>query len=208
MHSQDSTTVFDLLRHGEPLGGSRFRGSLDDPLSERGWRQMREATAGEETWDRVLSSPLQRCQAFARALARERGIPLSLDPALQEIHFGDWEGRTGEEIERSDPGRLAAFWNNALENPPPGGETLTAFHQRVTGAWQHWRDALSGERVLLVCHGGVVRMILSAVLQSSPSAAMASLQVPYACRSRVRIDRSDYGVLSCLVQHGALPTPV
>lgn len=200
----ETTTLFDLIRHGEPRGGTRFRGSLDDPLSERGWQQMRGAIGEQEVWDRVLCSPLQRCQAFARAFARERGLPLAMDEALQEIDFGDWEGRTPAQIEQSDPGRLAAFWRNARDTPPPGGETLEAFHQRVTGAWAHWQEQLAGERVLLVCHGGVVRMILSAVLEMSPAAAMASLHVPYAGRSRVRIDHSEHGMLSCLIQHGRL----
>ncbi|MEK6748901.1 MAG: histidine phosphatase family protein, partial [Pseudomonadota bacterium] len=37
------TTVVDMIRHGEPVGGKRYRGHRDDPLSDIGWRQMREA---------------------------------------------------------------------------------------------------------------------------------------------------------------------
>jgi len=32
-----TTTTIDLLRHGEPVGGKRYRGQIDDPLSEKGW---------------------------------------------------------------------------------------------------------------------------------------------------------------------------
>lgn len=204
MADNRSTTLIDLIRHGEPQGGPRFRGHQDDPLSERGWQQMQGAVAAGEHWDQVLSSPLSRCQAFARRIAEARQIPLHTDPALKEIYFGDWEGLTAAQIEHQQPGRLSAFWHNAQDNPPPGGETLTDFYHRINGAWAHWQNALQGQRVLLVCHGGVIRMVLSAVLGMTPAAAMAGLQVPYACRSRVRIDHSEHGVLSCLVQHGRL----
>ena len=39
-------TTIDLLRHGEPLGGGRYRGQMDDALSEKGWQQMWQAVAG------------------------------------------------------------------------------------------------------------------------------------------------------------------
>jgi alpha-ribazole phosphatase len=56
--------------------------------------------------------------------------------------------------------------------------------------------------VLLVCHGGVIRMVLSHVLGLSPGKAMAGFQVPFACRSQVRIDDTEHGTLRCLVRHG------
>ena len=59
-------TTLDFLRHGQPNGGSRYRGNgVDDPLSDLGWRQMRDTTAGVAGWQRVISSPMQRCVAFA-----------------------------------------------------------------------------------------------------------------------------------------------
>jgi alpha-ribazole phosphatase len=39
----DTTTIFDVIRHGEPEGGPMYRGSKDDPLSPVGWQQMRSA---------------------------------------------------------------------------------------------------------------------------------------------------------------------
>lgn len=47
----DFTTV-DLLRHGEPEGGQMFRGAVDDPLSPRGWEQMRSAVGDCRAWKR------------------------------------------------------------------------------------------------------------------------------------------------------------
>jgi len=204
MASDPVTTWFDLMRHGEPRGGPKYRGHLDDPLSELGWQQMRDGIREEDHWDVVLTSTLSRCQAFAEEIATARALPLHRDPALREIHFGDWEGLSAAEIQQREPGRLAAFWRNAVDHPPPGGETIPDFQQRIVQAWTHWQEALRGQRVLLVCHGGVIRMVLGHVMAMPPGVAMASLQVPYACRSRVRLDHSEHGNLSCLIQHGSL----
>ena len=67
-----TTTRLDYLRHGQPIGGQRFRGNgIDDPLSGLGWRQMRETAAAIGSWQRVITSPMQRCAAFAEWLATQ-----------------------------------------------------------------------------------------------------------------------------------------
>lgn len=196
--------VFDLMRHGEPEGGKRYRGTLDDPLSGPGWRQMQAAVGEHEQWNAVLTSPMTRCHAFAQHLARERGLALHVEPQLSEVSFGEWEGLTAAEIRQRTPGVLEAFWNNPVEHPPPGGEPLPDFHRRVTEALHHWRETLEGDRVLVVCHGGVIRMALAEVLATPPEKAMGALMVPYACRTRIRMDRMGERWLSCLVAHGQL----
>ena len=61
-------TTLDYLRHGQPTGGSRYRGhGVDDPLSELGWEQMRGTTEGIDDWQAVISSPMQRCARTSRA---------------------------------------------------------------------------------------------------------------------------------------------
>ena len=88
------TLRLDLLRHGETELGGGLRGSLDDALTELGWAQMHEAVQGQGPWDRIVSSPLQRCRLFAQALAATLEVPLTLDADLQELHFGVWEGQS------------------------------------------------------------------------------------------------------------------
>lgn len=65
----------------------------------------------------------------------------------------------------------------------------------------HWREQLEGQRTLLVCHGGVIRMILGMVMATPLENAMEAVSVPFACRSRIRMDRiaetSEW--LSCLI---------
>mgnify|MGYP006431994109 CR=1 FL=1 len=195
-------TLFELIRHGEPEGGPRYRGALDDPLSDQGWYQMTRALGDYEHWDAVITSPLLRCRDFAVALAGERGLPLYEEPDLREMGFGDWEGRTADEIRCATPGVLEAFWSNPLKHTPPGGETLSAFHQRVTGAWRRWSTELESQRILVVCHGGVIRMLVAEVMGTPLERAMGALMVPYASRTRIRLDRVGDQWMSCLMAHG------
>lgn len=178
-----ATARIDLLRHGDAAGGPRYRGSTDDPLTATGWEQMRAAVAGQR-WDRVVSSPLARCRAFAEALAAERGIDLAVDARLREMDFGRWEGRSAKELMRADRDALLRFWSDPVAHPPPGGEPLAALARRVLEAWREHADAAAGERVLLVSHGGPIRVILGH-LAGIPQAALISLQVPPASLHRI-----------------------
>jgi len=199
---KNSTTTIDLIRHGEPAGGPMFRGSQDDPLSDLGWQQMRSAISDTEEWDLVVTSPLLRCHRFAEQLATERRLPLEQDERLREISFGDWEGMTADAILADAPEALTRFWNDPVAHPPPGGERMSEFHARVRDAWHHWCREAAGQRVLVVCHGGVIRMILAEVMGIPLNRSFSGVAVPYACRSRVRIDQSEHGVFSSLLSHG------
>lgn len=200
--TKHTTTFFDLIRHGEPAGGPMFRGSQDDPLSGTGWQQVNTAITEDDHWDLVVTSPLLRCQAFAQHLAQQRQLPVYEEPRLREISFGDWEGRTSADIMAATPDALTRFWSDPVTHPPPGGEAITAFSERVTSAWQHWQNEAAGKQVLVVCHGGVIRMILAQVMGIPLHRSFAAIAVPYACRSRIRVDESEHGTLSSLQSHG------
>nr|WP_297797837.1 alpha-ribazole phosphatase family protein [uncultured Marinobacter sp.] len=199
----NSTTTIDLIRHGEPAGGPMFRGSQDDPLSALGWQQMQAAISNKDEWDLVVTSPLLRCRRFAEQLATDRQLPLEHDERLREISFGDWEGMTADAILADAPEALTRFWNDPVAHPPPGGESMSEFHARVRDGWHHWCREAAGQRVLVVCHGGVIRMILAEVMGIPLNRSFSAMAVPYACRSRLRIDQSEHGVFSSLLSHGA-----
>ena len=79
-------STIDLLRHGEPEGGVRYRGDgVDDPLSERGWEQMWAAVGEFADWTHMVSSPLRRCRNFAEAMAKRYGLPLVVDRRVRRM---------------------------------------------------------------------------------------------------------------------------
>lgn len=91
--------VIDLLRHGDPVGGRAYRGNrINDPLSEKGWQQMWAAIPSEVQWQHIVTSPLSRCHEFSAALAEKFDLPLTVEKDFREVGFGDWEGRTPDEI--------------------------------------------------------------------------------------------------------------
>ncbi|MBT9532223.1 MAG: alpha-ribazole phosphatase family protein [Pseudomonas sp.] len=175
----------DLLRHGETTGGSGFRGSLDDALTELGQTQMQQAVADFAGWDLVISSPLQRCQRFAEQLAAVRGLPLRIEADLRELHFGDWEGRNAAEILFEDEQALGQFWTNPYGYTPPAGEPVREFANRVLGAVTRLSEELAGQRVLVVTHGGVMRLLLARA-RGLPEAQLLQVEVPHASLLGVR----------------------
>jgi alpha-ribazole phosphatase len=178
--------LIDLIRHGEPQGGMRYRGQLDDPLSELGWQQMRNATANVQPWEHIVSSTLSRCADFAKELADKQSIPLQLNKQFTEIGFGDWEGKTASELEHHHKAAFYAFYDDPINNTPANAESLLAFQQRIQHAWQTLVQSHTDTHILLVAHVGVIRVILTEIL-AMPLEAMFRIQVPYASISRIVI---------------------
>jgi len=186
--------LIDLIRHGEPVGGRRYRGQVDDPLSDKGWQQMWTAVDGQQSWDMIVTSTLSRCRDFAWALGQRLGIEVIEEQRLVEIGFGEWEGRTAEEICRDDPDRLQRFYQDPVSERPAGAETLTDFSSRVGAAWTDLLRRYAGRHVLVVAHAGVIRAITVNIL-GMPIAHMFRLQVSNAGISRIEVDEGRPPVL-------------
>jgi alpha-ribazole phosphatase/probable phosphoglycerate mutase len=193
-------TTIDLIRHGEPVGGNKYRGHLDDPLSEKGWKQMRDAVADHCPWELIVSSSLKRCADFAEELAMRHNLPIEIDPRLMEIGFGDWEGMTAAELQARDPNALHRFWSDPTNNTPPGAETLTEFRERVMAGWRDTVQRHQGKHLLMVGHAGMMRMIIREILDM-PLDRMFRIQVPNAGITRITIDHFDNGELPRLHFH-------
>ena len=182
-----TTTTLDFLRHGEPVGGKKYRGQTDDPLSEKGWAQMRAATAGEKPWSAIISSPLSRCSAFAEWLSEDIALPLHYDARLAEVGFGEWEGRTAEQLKRRDPDAILNFKLDPVANRPQGAEALADFHGRVIAVYEEIHQRHAGQHVLVVAHAGVIRMAICHAL-GLPCTQAYHINVGSAGIARIRVD--------------------
>lgn len=181
------TVYLELLRHGETELGGGLRGSTDDALTATGWAQLRTAVADGSRWDRLISSPLQRCARFAEELAAQHGVPLSLEPDLQELHFGAWEGRSTAELMKTSAEDLGRFWRDPYGFTPPEGEPLLAFEARILSVLQRLQARHAGERLLLVTHGGVIRLLLARA-RGLPRNDLLQVAVGHAERYQLRLD--------------------
>jgi len=181
-------TILDYLRHGEPVGGSRFRGhGVDDPLSDRGWQQMRDTTTAVHGWTRVVSSPMQRCVAFARWLAAERALPLEVVDALREVGFGSWEGIDRKQLRRERSAEFDAFYRDPVNRRPAGAEPLQDFGDRVAAVFGDLVERHAGEHLLVVAHAGVIRATLGHVTRA-PAINWYRTEVDNAAISRFAYD--------------------
>lgn len=190
----DNTLTLDFIRHGEPEGGVKYRGSVDDPLSATGWQQMRtsvgQALNAGVRWDAVIASPMQRCHAFASEVAQQQNLPLTVLPDLRELCFGELEGMTPKAAWAAYPDLLKNLWQAPERHTPPGGEPFTDFMVRVQRGIDQILAEFSGQHVLVVVHGGVIRAMLTCCIGFTPGDTF-KIEVPYAGMTRVKAYRHD-----------------
>ena len=155
---------FTVVRHGQTGENVRgiLQGWLNTPLDERGVRQSRAVAESlrDETFDRLVSSDLQRALESAAPLGERLGLPVEKMSALREWHLGDLEGRPVRELQREYPEIMGAFLRDTAEEiDVPGGETHEAFFARIAACLDALARENPGRRLLLVTHGGVLRAI-------------------------------------------------
>ena len=189
-----SKTTIDLLRHGECEGGRIFRGSTDVKLSDVGLQNMRGQwdwlSEQEITFEQVVSSPLLRCALFAKEIAETHNLQLSFDDGFREIFFGDWEGRLIDDVRQSHANEIEGWMANPLKYYPPNSESTLDFYRRVKAAFENILKAYKGQHVLLISHGGVMRSILTDML-NMPIESMNRMHIDYAGLSRIEIFHSQ-----------------
>jgi len=183
------TTTIDLMRHGTPQGGNKYRGnSIDDPLSDEGWQQMWTAVDAYEPWEVIVSSPLQRCKAFAQAYSQKHPhIPLYVEDRIKEIGFGNWEGSSSREITEREPDTIKNFYHDPVNFRPEGAENLDLFQQRVSSAIQDILFTHKDRKILVIAHAGVMRAAITAIM-GVESAAMYRISIGNAAIIRIRDD--------------------
>lgn len=135
-------------------------GRSDVPLAASAEQDVQRVVAALPRFDRVYSSPAQRCTTLAGILAQRDRCPLTLEPALSELDFGEWERLPWSLIprEHSDPW-AADPWHRA----PPGGETEQALWTRVSN-WYASAIAQPVARRAVVAHGGPLRVLRCLIL--------------------------------------------
>lgn len=154
-----------LIRHGQTPGNAegRYVGSTDEPLSAEG-REQAEAAARETHAlhvgiQRVYVSPLRRARETAAIMFPH--IEQRVVPGIEEFDFGEFEGRTAEEMADFEPYRN--WVESGCTTQCPGGESRARFQDRTCTALErliqeaHGRDE---ERVVVVAHGGTIMSFL------------------------------------------------
>jgi probable phosphoglycerate mutase len=160
-HPREGTTELFLVRHGQtPANVNHLLvGSTDIQLDELGERQARlvgTRFAGIDI-DAVVTSPLQRARRTAEAIAKVTGHEPLVVPGLSEIDFGQIEGLTIHQVLEQFP-ELQPHLDDLhdMELAWPGGESRRGFIERVMATFLGLIDRYEGQKVAVVCHGGVI----------------------------------------------------
>jgi broad specificity phosphatase PhoE len=148
-----------LIRHVEPVEDARglCYGSLDFGLSPAGHEhagRIARALAGVD-YGAVHTSPRLRARETAEPVAAARGIDVAVDDDLREIDFGDFEGRSYEEIEAAEPELYRAWMESPTTVRFPGGEGYADVRVRALRAFERIRTV--HPCAVVVTHGGVIR---------------------------------------------------
>lgn len=164
------TKVF-LVRHGETDWNvqRRYQGSSNIELNTNGRTQAQKLTEtlAQKTISHIYSSDLTRVieTAVHAGISRDSII---LEPRMQEIHFGKFEGLTHAEVAETYPDELDA-WDKDRENNVHGGEKMSEVVARVTSFYEHLRDDyIDGEHILCFAHGGTIAIFLAIAMGVPP----------------------------------------
>ena len=146
----------------------------------------------QEAEEALHGGVVARCADFAHELGAELGLQVELNPGFREVGFGEWEGKSAEELLMEDNHAISAFWNDPVHNTPPGGESLPDFQQRVITTWLEMLDRHAGKHLLLVGHAGMMRILLLHLLDL-PLESFYRFDPRNAAIIRIRIDSGRHG---------------
>lgn len=160
-----------LLRHGETEWNreDRWQGSGSDvPLNDRGRAQAAEVAdvlAARDPCSALYSSDLRRALETARIVGERLGLEVRTDPAFREMSHGHWEGKTKAEILEIWAAEYHAFESDPRRVRRPGGDSYGDLARRLWPALDRLADRHPGERIVLVTHGGPIRLVLADILE-------------------------------------------
>jgi broad specificity phosphatase PhoE len=186
----ENPTRLYLLRHGEVETRYHkvFGGRIDMDLSPLGHEQVKAlANYFHRHPPHVMySSPMKRVQQTLAPLAANCGLQPVVLPGLREVDFGAWTGLSWDQV--YDRYQVSAFdWLNQLETGAiVDAEPTQRFRERVQSSLDQILLESPHKEVAVVCHGGVIRMLLSIILDL-PFTKMGHFDVEYASITKVAL---------------------
>ena len=152
-----------IVRHGYSVtnAANRFTGQTDVALTDEGRRQAERVAdylVPREHIDAIFSSDLSRAVDTARPTAERLGLEINTTPALRELAMGVWEGMLFDDVDRLYAEDVAARKQNVY-HPCPEGESTAQMFTRIKSALFKIATAHEGKTVMVVTHGGAVRII-------------------------------------------------
>ena len=146
-----------LIRHTRPdVAANVCYGRTDLELAASFDSDARAVVASVPDADVLVTSPLKRCRKLAARIGVAMDLDLIIDPRIQEMDFGRWEGISWSDIARDE---LDQWANDFLHARPHGGETVAMLQERVSQAIGEYRG--TNQRYIVITHAGVIKAALA-----------------------------------------------
>ncbi|KPQ35714.1 MAG: putative phosphoglycerate mutase [Phormidesmis priestleyi Ana] len=186
-----------LLRHGETEFSINrgYCGALDADLTDSG-RAMAQAFADEYKsldWAAIYCSPMKRAIATATPLADAIGQPLIVRDGIKECNYGEWEGKTKEEVDSEFHDDYVHWMTEPAWNAPKGGESAVQVRNRAMTVIAEIEEQYTEGNVLMVAHRTTLRIVLCSLLGIDLGRYRDRLEYPAASLSVVSFKK--YGPL-------------
>ena len=195
LRSSEIPTFIYFVRHGEtvltPTRKFSGTGSLDPELMQEGLDQA-ELVAEEAAKlgaDVLIASPLKRTTQTAEAIARTTGLEIIFDESWYELSFGDWDGKSIEEVKAEDPDAYQA-WLNSTAYAPGGGESYDEASIRIEEALEKLVAQYPGKKIIVVTHNGVIKTAIKLAM-GAPAEAVFHVDATPCSISSISIWPSD-----------------
>jgi phosphoserine phosphatase len=190
-----------IARHGESEWNRihRYQGQSDADLSELGVRQaelLAERLRGESL-AAIYTSPLKRAARTAQTIATfHPDVPVHTDPALMEIHHGEWQGKYADEVLAQYAEGLEEWRRYPMRSQMPGGESFTNVLKRTLEFKERTLAAHADETILVSTHDVVIKILVADVLNMN----MDYINCIWLTNGSVSIIdyREDMSYLACL----------
>jgi alpha-ribazole phosphatase len=159
-----------LLRHGQTEENRKgtYYGNLDVSLNEIGIRQGNKAKKffQDMKLDKVYVSHKRRTFEMANLVLKQGEVEVIKDNRINETNFGDFEGKTYEEIQKLYPKECKCWEKNWKEFQPPRGESYIKLCERVKNFMEDIKK-LKCDNILICTHSGVIRAIYCYVMNEN-----------------------------------------
>lgn len=170
-----------IVRHAESHLNfqNRIQGQIDSKLTPKGLAQARRLAARVKRFkiDKVYSSDLGRAYSTTLEVVKSLKSKIIRDPLLREIHLGDWEGMTPEEVDKLYDKGYQRWLSKPSGCRIPKSESLAHFRKRVVGRVAKIAKANEGKTVLVVTHGGAITAMLSEWLKADFDTLLLNLHI-------------------------------
>lgn len=187
--------IITLIRHGKVNGPAALYGATDIAMSSTGADELQrniERIHQQNPITHITSSPLVRCAMPAQFFAQQHQLPINIIDNLKEMHFGEWDGIPFESFNEHQWQSLNQFWETPSTAHRLDGESLQQFAERVMNCWTTIVENTAAKHQLVICHGGVIRIVIAHVLNLDWRNASLFRQLNIDYSSHTRIDIGDY----------------